>query len=37
MNTFEKVLRSITEKMAWVSMIAILSCVALVVNDVIRY
>jgi TRAP-type C4-dicarboxylate transport system permease small subunit len=37
MNAFDKVLRYITEKMAWVSMVAILACVALVVTDVIRY
>ena len=37
MTAFEKVLRFITEKMAWVSMFAIVACVALVVTDVIRY
>jgi TRAP-type C4-dicarboxylate transport system permease small subunit len=37
MDTFDKVLRFITEKMAWVSMFAIVACVALVVTDVIRY
>jgi TRAP-type C4-dicarboxylate transport system permease small subunit len=37
MNAFEKVLRFITEKMAWVAMVAILACVAVVVTDVIRY
>ena len=37
MNAFDKVLRFITEKMAWVSIFAILACVALVVTDVIRY
>ncbi len=37
MNAFDKVLRFITEKMAWVAMVAILACVALVVTDVIRY
>ena len=37
MNAFEKVMRFITEKMAWIAMIAILACVALVVTDVIRY
>jgi TRAP-type C4-dicarboxylate transport system permease small subunit len=37
MKAFEKMLRLITEKMAWVSIAAILSCVALVVTDVIRY
>jgi len=37
MNAFDKVLRFVTEKMAWVAMVAILACVALVVTDVIRY
>jgi len=37
MNAFEKVLRFITEKMAWVAMVAILACVAVVMTDVIRY
>lgn len=37
MNAFEKFLRIITEKMAWVAMFAIVVCVALVVTDVIRY
>jgi len=37
MNAFEKMLRSITEKMAWIAMFAILACVALVMTDVIRY
>lgn len=37
MNAFEKMLRFITEKMAWIAMVAILACVALVVTDVIRY
>ena len=37
MNAFDKVLRFVTEKMAWVSIFAILACVALVVTDVIRY
>ena len=37
MKAFEKVLRFITEKMAWGSMIAIVACVALVVTDVVRY
>ncbi|MFH1124862.1 MAG: TRAP transporter small permease [Pseudomonadota bacterium] len=37
MSAFEKVLRFVTEKMAWISIGAILSCVALVVTDVIRY
>ena len=37
MNIFEKVLQFITEKMAWISMVAIVACMALVVTDVIRY
>ncbi|MBN1104146.1 MAG: TRAP transporter small permease [Deltaproteobacteria bacterium] len=37
MNAFEKAVQFITEKMAWVAMIAILACVAIVVTDVIRY
>jgi TRAP-type transport system small permease protein len=37
MNAFDKVLRLITEKMAWVAMFAIVACMALVVTDVIRY
>jgi TRAP-type C4-dicarboxylate transport system permease small subunit len=37
MNAFEKVVQFITEKMAWISMIAIVGCMALVVTDVIRY
>ena len=37
MNAFEKFLRIITEKMAWVAMFAIVVCMALVVTDVIRY
>lgn len=37
MNAFEKVVRFITEKMAWVSMVAVVGCVALVMTDVIRY
>jgi len=37
MNAFEKVLRFIAEKMAWVAMFAIVACMALVVTDVIRY
>jgi TRAP-type C4-dicarboxylate transport system permease small subunit len=37
MNAFDKMLRVITEKMAWVSMVAIVGCTALVVTDVIRY
>jgi len=37
MNAFEKAVRFITEKMAWVAMFAILACVAIVVTDVIRY
>ncbi len=36
MKTFEKVLGSITEKMAWVAMVAIVLCAALVVSDVIK-
>jgi TRAP-type C4-dicarboxylate transport system permease small subunit len=37
MNAFEKVLGVVAEKMAWIAMIAILACMALVVTDVIRY
>jgi TRAP-type C4-dicarboxylate transport system permease small subunit len=37
MNAFDRVLRFITEKMAWVAMFAIVACVGLVVTDVIRY
>ena len=37
MNAFEKVVQFITEKMAWVSMVAVVGCVALVMTDVIRY
>lgn len=37
MNAFEKVVRFTTEKMAWISMVAIVGCVALVMSDVIRY
>jgi TRAP-type C4-dicarboxylate transport system permease small subunit len=37
MNAFERVVRFITEKMAWISMIAVVGCVALVMTDVIRY
>ncbi|PKN28733.1 MAG: hypothetical protein CVU64_11800 [Deltaproteobacteria bacterium HGW-Deltaproteobacteria-21] len=37
MNAFDKYLRIITEKMAWVAMFAIVVCMALVVTDVIRY
>lgn len=37
MNAFDKVLGFITEKMAWVAMVAILVCTALVVSDVVRY
>jgi len=37
MDAFEKALRFVTEKMAWVSMLAILACVALVMTDVVRY
>jgi len=36
-NTFEKVLRSVTEKMAFVSMVAIVACMVFVVSDIIRY
>jgi len=37
MNAFEKAVRFITEKMAWISMVAIVGCVALVMADVTRY
>jgi TRAP-type C4-dicarboxylate transport system permease small subunit len=37
MNAFEKAVKFITEKMAWVSMVAVVGCVALVMTDVIRY
>jgi TRAP-type C4-dicarboxylate transport system permease small subunit len=37
MNAFDKVLKFLTEKMAWISMTAIFACMALVVTDVIRY
>jgi TRAP-type C4-dicarboxylate transport system permease small subunit len=37
MNAFEKVVQFITVKMAWVAMVAILTCVAVVMTDVIRY
>lgn len=37
MNAFDKVLRFITEKMAWVAMFAIVVCMLLVVSDIIRY
>jgi len=37
MNAFEKAVQLITEKMAWVSMAAVVGCVALVMSDVIRY
>lgn len=37
MNAFEKVVQFITEKMSWVSMVAIVGCVALVMADVVRY
>jgi len=37
MNAFDKVLRFITEKMAWGAMFAIVACMVLVVTDVIRY
>ncbi len=37
MNAFERVVKFTTEKMAWISMVAIVGCVALVMADVIRY
>lgn len=37
MNAFEKVVQFVTEKMAWISMVAVVSCVALVMTDVIKY
>jgi len=37
MDAFEKAVQSITEKMAWISMVAVVGCVALVVSDVIKY
>lgn len=37
MNAFEKVVQFITEKMTWVTMVAIVACTALVVIDVISY
>ncbi len=37
MNAFEKVLGFVAEKMAWIAMLAIVVCMALVVTDVIRY
>ena len=37
MNTFEKVLGFVAEKMAWIAMFAIVACMALVVTDVITY
>ncbi|RJR50535.1 MAG: TRAP transporter small permease [Desulfobacteraceae bacterium] len=37
MDAFDKLLRLITEKMAWVAMFAIVACMALVVTDVLRY
>jgi len=37
MNAFEKVVQFFTEKMAWVSMVAVVGCVALVMTDVIMY
>ncbi len=37
MNAFEKIVQFITEKMAFVSMVAVVGCVALVMTDVIRY
>jgi TRAP-type C4-dicarboxylate transport system permease small subunit len=36
MKTFEKVLQSVTEKMAMVAMVAIVACVALVVGDIFK-
>ena len=36
-NAFEKVLGFVAEKMAWIAMLAIVACMALVVTDVIRY
>lgn len=36
METFEKVVGYVTEKMAWVAMAAIVLCVALVVSDVTK-
>ncbi len=37
MNSFDKALQFLTEKMAWIAMFAIFACMALVVTDVIRY
>ncbi len=37
MNAFEKAVQFITEKMTWVTMLAIVGCMALVVTDVISY
>lgn len=37
MNAFEKAVQFITEKMAWISMVAVVGCVALVMADVVRY
>jgi len=37
MNAFEKVVQFITEKMTWVTMVAIVACTALVMTDVISY
>jgi TRAP-type C4-dicarboxylate transport system permease small subunit len=37
MDAFDKALGYVTEKMAWVSMLAILVCVALVMTDVVRF
>jgi TRAP-type C4-dicarboxylate transport system permease small subunit len=35
-NTFEKVLQSVTEKAAWVAQFAIVSCMAFVVFDIVK-
>ena len=37
MNTFEKVLGFVAEKMAWIAMFAIVACMALVISDVVLY
>ena len=36
MKTFEKVLQSVTEKIAWVAQVAIVSCMVLVVSDIVK-
>jgi TRAP-type mannitol/chloroaromatic compound transport system permease small subunit len=36
LNTFEKVLQSVTEKMATVAMVAIVACMLLVTSDVVK-